>query len=69
MVNDDEFTEEQADALYKAALHVNNAHKKAAEMLRDSGIDPRDSGLLGPCSRLVWTPLPPHQCGCMPNTL
>jgi Family of unknown function (DUF6422) len=58
VVNDDELTEEQAGALYKAALHVNNARKEAAEMLRGSGIDPRDSGLLGLCSMLVWRPLP-----------
>jgi Family of unknown function (DUF6422) len=64
MTNYDELTEEQADALDKAALHVINARKEAAEMLRGSGVEPRDSGLLGPCSMLVLTPRPPHTCGC-----
>jgi Family of unknown function (DUF6422) len=44
MANYDELTEEQADALDKAALHVINARKEAAEMLRGSGVEPRTQG-------------------------
>jgi hypothetical protein len=64
VVGYDELTEEQGEVLNNAALHVSKARKEAAEMLRRSGIEPRESGLLGPCTMWVLTPLPRHTCGC-----